>query len=70
MPYSAAVILLLVIAVQGAPQKSDPTAVKVNKCCESWEVVVDGMCVHVNQSGIAGIGEYIAKGFVIEKCLN
>lgn len=30
--------------------KNNPNAVKVNKCCESFEIIVDLRCTHVNDT--------------------
>lgn len=36
----------------GSPQKPDPNVIRVNKCCEKFEVLVDKQCTHVNQTGL------------------
>lgn len=30
--------------------KHGPNAVRINKCCESYEILVDGVCTHVNKT--------------------
>lgn len=43
-------ILLLALASGAVGQKHGPYAVRVNKCCEEYEVRINGRCDRVNSS--------------------
>lgn len=48
------------------PQKYNPNAVRINKCCERFEVMLDGKCTvaeSINASEYAGggLGESVLK---------
>lgn len=42
--------LLLALATGALGQKHGPYAVRVNKCCEEYEVRINGRCDRVNSS--------------------
>lgn len=53
------ICVLLAISINltaSSPQPSDPNVVRVNKCCEKFEIIIDNQCAHVNQSGLPHIG--------------
>lgn len=46
---AACVVFLFVIRTING-DKHNPNAVRINKCCESFEILVDGVCTHVNKT--------------------
>lgn len=57
------VVILFIITTathlaKASPQKPDPNVVRVNKCCEKFEVLYENQCTHVNQTRIADICTY------------
>lgn len=44
------VATLYVLETIASPQKHNPNAVRINKCCEKFEILVDTSCVTPNSS--------------------
>lgn len=42
------VVLIDIRAISG--DKHNPNSVRINKCCEKFEILVDGVCTHVNKT--------------------
>ncbi|XP_055712642.1 probable G-protein coupled receptor Mth-like 5 [Phlebotomus papatasi] len=40
------------------PQKSNPNAIRVNKCCEKFELLVDAVCTNLNDSAAESSGPW------------
>lgn len=39
------------------PQQNDPEVVRVNKCCEKFEVFIDNQCAFNNETGMSHISK-------------
>lgn len=44
------IIVLLFQKTQSELEKPDPRGVRINKCCEPFEILIDSRCTHVNDS--------------------
>lgn len=50
------------------PQKSNPNAIRVNKCCEKFELLVDAVCTNLNDSAAESSGTLRKAKKTIPNC--